>query len=125
MTIGDAIAVVDKLKPNHYPGPMKVKWLSNLDGQIFREVITTHEDAEAETFDGYNEQTPMDTRLLVPFPFEQDVYVYYLQAQIDKENGEILKYNQSIAMYNNAYLTFLNWYNTNHMPIHAGKRFLF
>jgi hypothetical protein len=117
--------MVDRLKPNQYPGPLKVKWLSNLDGQIFREVVMTHEDAAIDSFEGYDHNTSVDTELLVDDPFCHDIYNYYLQAQIDKENGEILKYNQSITMYNSAFLAYQNWYNVNHMPIHAGRRFLF
>ena len=124
MTIQEAINVVDKLKPNSYDFLVKVKWLSKPDGQIYREVFATHEGNSAEGFRGYDDADP-EQKLLVPYPYDADIYTYFLQAQIDRENGEINKYNQSITLYNNAYAGFQAWYNRTHMPVTAGKRFRF
>lgn len=124
MTIQEVITLVDKLKPNSYPFTMKVKWLSKLDGQIYREVFATHEDNLVEGFHGYDDAEP-ERLLLVPFPYDADIYTYFLQAQIDKENGEIAKYNQSITLYNTAYFNFQSWYNRTHKPLSAGTRFRF
>ena len=124
MTILDIITHVDQLKPNGYQNATKIGWLSNLDGQIFRDVIATHEGAEITEFNGYDEES-LDKELLVPYPFDEDIYTYYLQAQIDKENGEIKKYNNSITQYNNAFLAYANWYNRNHTPKAKVKRFRF
>ena len=119
MTIKEAIDLVDKLKPNSSHYLVKVKWLSKLDGQIYREVFATHEGNPAEGFHGYDHAEP-ERILLVPYPYDADIYTYFLQAQIDKENGEINKYNQSVTLYNNAYGSFQAWYNRTHMPVTAG-----
>ena len=124
MTIAEAISLVDKLKPNQYTEDMKKNWLSKLDGLVFREVFQTHEDNPIESFEGY-EEAGMETELLIPYPYDEDIYNYFLQASIDKENGETAKYNQSITLYNNAFLTFQNWYNRTHKPISSGTRFIF
>ena len=42
MTVWEAIAKVDDLKPNQYDTNTKIGWLSKLDGQIYVEVISTH-----------------------------------------------------------------------------------
>ena len=123
MTIKEAIDLVDRLKPNQYTENLKIKWLSKLDGQIYKEVFLTHEGNSVENFVGYDEAS-QETVLLVPYPYE-DIYNYFLQAQIDKENGEIAKYNQSITLYNNAFLSFQNYYNRTHMPLPSGTRFKF
>lgn len=125
MTIAEAINHVDKLKPNQYSQSFKVKWLSKLDGQILKEVFATHEDNPIDNFSGYDDNTSTDTELLVPYPYDEDIYNYFLQSQIDKENGETAKYNQSITLYNNAFLSFQNWYNRTHVPIPKGLRFKF
>ena len=39
MTVAEAISIVDKLMPNQYQDTFKIKWLSKLDGQIFKEVF--------------------------------------------------------------------------------------
>ena len=124
MTIHEAVEMVDRLKPNQYDQEQKVKWLSKLDGMIFREVISTHADSPIEEFKGYDNAFP-DTEMLVPYPYDEDVYNYFLQMQIDKENGEMAKYNQSATLFNNAYKTFCDWYNRTHLPLAGGKRFVF
>lgn len=124
MYISDAISLVDKLKPNQYSTDIKIGWLSKLDGQIFREIYSTHEGCPVEGFSGYTGED-QDEPLLVPYPYDEDIYNYFLQAQIDKENGETAKYNQSITLYNNAYHAFQAWYNRTHRPIPTGQRFVF
>lgn len=125
MTIDEAITHVDKLKPNQYAREFKIKWLSKLDGLIYREIFLTHDGNTLESFEGYNGDTPVDTQLLVPYPYDEDIYNYYLQAQIDKENCETARYNQTITLYNNAYMTFWNWYNQTHTPVPRCQRFKF
>ena len=124
MTINEAISHVDAVKPNQYDYATKVGWLSKLDGMIFREVLLTHEGCDEESFPGYD-NAPPEKELLVPYPYDEDVYNYFLQAQIDKENGETAKYNQSITLYNNAYLIYFAWYNRTHCPLPARTRFKF
>ena len=124
MTIKEAIDLVDKLKPNQYPFNLKVKWLSNLDGMIFKEVLKTHEGCEVQKFAGYDD-APSEEELLVPYPYDEDVYNYFLQARIDKENGEIVKFNQNGLLFNQAYQAFANYHHRTHMPVSSGKRFKF
>lgn len=116
MTIIEAINHIDAINPNNYTQPEKVAWLSTLDGVIKKEIIDTHEGAEAFIFNGYTEETPLDTELLVPAPYDE-VYLFWLQSKIDYWNGETRKYNNSISMYNTAYSAFENAYNREHKPI--------
>lgn len=122
MTIIEAINRIDAINPNNYTQPEKVSWLSTLDGVIKKEIIDTHEGAEAVTFNGYNEETPIDTELLVPAPYDE-VYMFWLQSKIAYWNGEMGKYNNSVAMYNTAYSNFERAYNREHKPI--TKKFKF
>lgn len=115
MTIIEAINHIDSLKPNSYAQPDKILWLSNLDGIIKNEIIDTHEGSENVTFDGYDAETALDTVLLVPAPYD-DVYIKWLEAQIDYANGETNRYMNSMIMYNTAYSTFERFYNRTHMP---------
>jgi len=124
MTIGHAIEIADRLKPNAYPDEVKVGWLSSLDGQIFEEEIVTHEGGTMDSFIPYDPDNK-EQELLVPHPYAEGIYINYLQMQIDKENGETGKYNQSASHYNNVYSAFRNWYNRTHMPRSAGPRFMF
>ena len=116
MTIISVINHLDAVKPNGYSLTEKIKWLSTLDGIVKTEIIDTHEGGENITFKGYTENTDMTTELLIPQPYDE-VYIRWLEAQIDYANGEYGKYNNSITMYNTAYAAFERYYNRTHMPI--------
>ena len=120
MTLMGAINHIDAVKPNGYSQTEKVKWLSTLDGIVKAEIIDTHEGGENVTFNGYDETTPLTQELLIPHPYD-DVYIKWLESQIDYANGEYGKYNNTIAVYNQALADFERAYNRTHMPI--GKKF--
>ena len=115
MTITGAITHIDAVKPNAYSQDEKVRWLSTLDGVIKAEIIDTHEGGEDIVFDGYDTNTNTSTEMLVPNPYD-DIYVRWLEAQVDYANGEYGKYNNSITMYNSAYAEYAGYYNRKHMP---------
>lgn len=117
MTISEVIASVDELKPNAYDDDIKIQWLSELDGQIFQEVVLTHEynpDMPAE-FKGY---TPADknNELLVGQPYSR-MYREYIFAMMDYMNGETDRYANSVTMFNAKYKEFTDYYNRTHMPL--------
>ena len=122
MTIIEAINRIDSLKPNSYTQPDKIAWLSNLEGIIKREIIDTHEGSESVNFNGYDVDTPLDTVMLVPAPYD-DIYLKWLEAQIDYTNGDTAKYNNSMTMYNTAYSAFQRQYNRTHMPLGSSIKF--
>lgn len=122
MTIIEAINRIDSLKPNNYTQEDKIKWLSTIDGVIKKEIIDTHEGADTIIFNGYDIDTALDTILLVPAPYD-DVYIKWLEAQIDYFNGETARFNNSIVMYNTAYSVFERYYNRTHMPIGKSIKF--
>lgn len=120
MTISEAINKIDALKFNTYTQAEKVSWLSTLDGLIKNEIVNMHEGAEEVEFTGYGESTPTDTVLIAPFPYD-DMYIKWLEAQIDYTNAEYDKYDNSKLAFNTLYSAFYNWYTRTHKPI--GKQF--
>lgn len=122
MTIIEAINKIDTLKPNNYTHSDKIKWLSNLDGIIKKEIIDTHEGGSDIQFAGYTDETSLETELLVPAPYD-DIYVKWLESQIDYTNAEYGKYNNSANAYNTAYSSFERYYNRTHMPIGRKLKF--
>lgn len=115
ITIEEAIAQIDSLKPNTCSVADKVRWLNDLDGKIKALVIDTHEGGADIVFEGYSEDN-LQAELLVSSPFE-NIYVRWLEAQIDYANNEYSKYNNSISRYNEIYSAFENYYNRTHMPL--------
>lgn len=115
MKINDVLGTLDSLKQNTYSQTEKIGWLNRVDHDVKIQIIDTHEGAENSTFQGYDEDTPLSTELLVPEPFA-GLYLHFLAAQIDLNNGETALYNESISLYNTAWSAFERWYNRSHMP---------
>lgn len=102
MKIREAIETVDRLLPNQYETPDKVRWLSELDGIVYRDIICTHE----------HEKEP---ELLIPWPYDE-IYRWYLGMKICDANGETTKYANEAAKYNSYYQGYFNAYNQAYMP---------
>ena len=124
MTIIEAITRLDELKHNTYTESDKVKWLSRVDNMVKKHIIDTHERVEDVIFYGYDESTDTNTELLVPAPYDE-MYLRWMEAQIDYHNGEYGKYNNAIDMFNTAYEGYQNYYNRTHMPLSKGSKFIF
>jgi hypothetical protein len=112
--INEAINQLDALKPNTYSGSEKIVWLSRLDAIIKKHIIDTHEGGDV-TFTGYDEGTDQSTELIVEEPYDE-MYIRWLEAQIDYANGEYERYNNSVELYNKAYEEYKKYYNRTHTP---------
>ena len=122
MMIADAIEQIDNLKHNTYGQGEKIRWLSRVDSMVKRLIIDTHEGSEDVYFTGYDEDTDIETEMLVPAPFDE-LYLRWLEMQIDYANGEYSKYNNSAEMFNTSYQAYANHYNRTHMPIGKPMKF--
>lgn len=123
MTIIEALNMTDALKPNTYDQMTKIQWLSQLDLMVKHDVYDTH-DVVSLIFSGYNQDTPLDTVLLIPSPYDR-VYQRWLDAQIDLANGEIDRFNASILLFNKDYTEFINDFNRKYRHKNKSQRFLF
>ena len=125
MTIHEAIEQTDHLKPNMYEEGDKIRWLSRLDGRIFEEIVCTHTFNDGETeiteFNGYTLDDG-ETELLVGAPWDE-LYVLWLQAQIDYSNMEYDSFNNTNAMFESVFSGFRNAYNRSHKPKGTGKTY--
>lgn len=123
MTINELLEEVDYLRPNAYSEEQKIKWLNIVEKQIYEEILLTHE-VDVPAFTGYTTQTGKDTALLMNDTYGHDVYCFYLESCIDRENAEWGKYNQSVSLFNTAYHNAANFYNRSFMPKSKGNAFL-
>ncbi len=119
MKIIEAINRIDSLMHNTYTQNDKVAWLSTLDSMVKRHIIDTHEGEEV-TFTGYDENTDIQTELLIPAPYD-DAYLRWMEAQIHYNNGEYDKYNNATETFSTFFEGYKNYYNRTHMP--KGKKF--
>lgn len=114
MTRMEAINRIDAVKPNVYGQEEKLRWLSVLDGIVKKEIIDTHEGAQTVPPEGGTE-----AELLAPHPYD-DMYIHWLEAQIDYAGGEYGKYNSSMAMFKAVFEAFEKYYHRSHKPIAKG-----
>ena len=115
MTINELITEVDDLKGNQFGDAQKIKWINEVEGRILEEILKKREldeGMELPEFVEYDENTNMDTELLVPAPYT-DLYKYYLFSMIDLNNEEYDRYQNTAVLFNNSYQQFANyWYRT-------------
>lgn len=106
-SIREIIERVDENKPNAFSEKTKMAWITALDGKIAADVMLMHitEIRQLE----YQYPRDMDSEPLVTYP-HQDIYELWLGARIDFENGEYNKYQNTMAMYNQAWNNFTNWF---------------
>ena len=115
MTIGDAIKKTDELQPNSFGQEEKIRWLAQLDRELWREVVLTHEGAEDAVEPEYREDTADDTLLLVEGPYDC-MYIHWLQSRIDYALSEYGRFNNSNAAFEADRMAWRMWYNRTHMP---------
>lgn len=115
MTIRQTIEAVDRLRPNQFSNEDKLRWLSELDGAVYHEILMQHE-MQLPAFTGYPPETDMDeTTLLIEWPYDE-IYRWYLEMKMDDANAEMTRYNNSAAKYNAYYQAYQNACNRLHMP---------
>lgn len=122
MKLIEAITAIDELKPNTFSREEKIRWVSTLDGMVKRQIIDTHVNDVPVVFLGYDAATPGDTELLVSAPYDE-LYLWWLSAQIDYHNGEFLRYNNSSTLFNTGFSVFAELYHRDHRPVGARTAF--
>ena len=66
--------------------------------------------------DTYFKAFNYDTELMADGIYSQ-LYMHYIDQQIASAENEPKRYNASTTMYNNAYITFQDYWNRTHMPL--------
>ncbi len=121
MTAGELIALVDQLRPNQYSAQQKLGWLRRLDGQILAELEQSHLPLPGEEPPTLPAVYNTATRLLAPFPYDEELYTAYLFCQIDLHNAEIQKYNQSLSLLAAAWRQLADFINRRRRPRGAAR----
>lgn len=116
MTVAEVLERIDRERPGESTEEEKLRWLSQVDGQWYREMVRTHEGAEETTFAPYTTDGDKSVALLIAPPYDE-VYLHFLYMQIDQRLGEIDRYNNDAALYNQGMLEARQAYNREHMPL--------
>ena len=121
MTINEVLNEVDMIaKNNSIDRNTKIKWLDRLDKSIFNDLLQYKKD-NVETFDGYDVDDDEDIELLVVSPYDE-LYVFYVLAQINLIQQEIDFYNNNYAMYEDKYRNYRDFINRTYRT--KGRNFI-
>lgn len=109
LTAQNVISRADDYKPNDYGTAEKLEALASLDRRIISEIINARGGScapAAAIEDG------ADLPLIAAS--RPDLYFYRLLCAIDLHNGDLTRYNNDRALFNEEYESFRNEYNRTH-----------
>lgn len=122
MTPRRAITRADETKPNAFSEEVKFEWLRALEGRIAADVFLLAK-SELDTVTDLEYPADLDSELIVEPPHDE-LYIRYLQARIDEQNGEYNRYADSRQLYNEAYGNFVRWFARTYEPAQGyGRRY--
>lgn len=111
MTVKDAIAQADAIKPNAFDEETKTRWLNEAEGMVQTQVLLF----AADEIISYDCARDADTEMLVQPPHDK-LYPAYLAAMIDFANGEYNRYQNTMQMFNAHFSEFMRWFATVYRP---------
>lgn len=116
MTLGQVLTRIGTERPGESGEGELIRWLSQLDGKWFTEVVLTHVQEETAAFAGYTTETDRETVLLIAPPYDE-VYMPYLYAMIDQRLGEIERYNNDAILFIQGWTEARKSYHQRVMPL--------
>ena len=119
MTVTELISVYDAQRPNKISAELKTRWIKELERILYVETIMTHEGdprftplkTEDEYFDTWD-----DTSEVIARPPFDSVYTYWMDMQNASNQNDTKRYNFAATMYNNALLSYQQYYNRTYQP---------
>lgn len=107
MTVQEAVLWIDEKKHNVYSLEDKLAWLMQLEAVAL---------AMEQRYGSREEAAPLesDSSLRIPAPHDQ-MYLRWLEAQIDYANQEYLQYNNAMALFNTLWMDYAAKYSREHL----------
>ena len=104
MFLLDVLDKANKVRPNDAHDAIKVQLLfQGIEGDVADMI-----GIEPPEYD-YNPEDPQDIELLMPHPYD-NIYLWFLCAQIDLMNEETQLYADDMATFNAAWARAQAWY---------------
>lgn len=119
MTLREAIDRADNEKPNQFTVDQKVEWLSQVDFNVFNDILTKHHPLPNEIFAGYTEDN-LDDKLFADAPYDA-MYVAYLKMKYDEMNEDTVRYNNSVILFNGHLDNYEKFYHRMHKPVKLSR----
>ena len=106
MTVGEALARMDRANPNLYSQEEKLYWLSEAEGMVWGALEAFH--AVLGPFPGLEEKDFPDKKLLLPESFT-GLYGLWLEGAMHYADQDYLLYNNAMARFNALWKEFFAW----------------
>lgn len=127
-TVRDLLTENNIRNPNDVPQELKWGWITQIEKLLVDDCFATHqlnaEETQAAEKVKNSEHVGLDDALLAQPPYNE-MYNHYLDAQIAILNGDTEAFNISTQMYNNALLTYHNYFNRTHRGKSKGEKWRF
>lgn len=111
MTVGELFAYVDDIKPNAFTTEQKMIWLNELEARIQKDVLLRWRGE----WEQYQWPEDKDVSPLLDPP-DDAMYRHWLEAMIDYANGEYDKYQNTAALFNQVWNSFVARFATRYRP---------
>ena len=111
MTVGELFAYVDDIKPNAFTAEQKMIWLNELEARIQKDVLLRWRGE----WEQYRWPEDKDVSPLLDPP-DDAMYRHWLEAMIDYANGEYDKYQNTAALFNQVWNSFVARFATRYRP---------
>lgn len=110
MTAEYIIERVRSVKPNVYSDTQLLDWIGEVEADIYA-ILTAHSDSGGE----YGGLESITDELLLDKVY-QNIYIFYLYAQIDYANAEINLYNNDVSVYSQLFEDFAKKHRRENVP---------
>lgn len=119
MILSEIIARYDNERKNTEDKSVKQRWVEELERIVLDDVILTHQN-EIENPDEYFDDWGDSKELLIPMQYAE-VYINYIDMKMQLKLNQLQKYNSASTLFNNAYLTYQQWFNRHNKPLSTKK----
>ena len=104
LNIQTCMELVNRLAPGRADDALKLRLLGEIEGRVKVELLG-YSPEETDTFDS---ETPGDTELCAPHPYDQ-LYWLYVLTMMDYLSGDPGRYENGATMFNAAYQGYGKW----------------
>lgn len=123
MKASEMIRIYDDERRNDIDSDTKLRWLRTFEQQNAKETFDTHEFTPEEKEGAFSDfdsdkhfsDFGYDTELMIPEPYSE-VYIFYLDTRAAFRANEQERYSLASSLFNNAYITFQQYWNRTHKP---------
>ena len=127
MTVAGMIEQFNMERPNGVEDSVKRDWLKKCEANLIDTVILLRDPKEGERtpeeWQEYLDDFNYESEMILDAPYD-DLYIYFLDQRISLNNNDVKRYNVAMRLFDNAFLTYQQKYNREHLPKQTNKQII-